>query len=277
MNTRTFFSLGAVLALSALGGCATPVQTFAPKPVPQATGEIKTVVYTQVDLIPHPVGDYPVTVISRIKELGGAFHEKGYEVTDKTKWQDMAFVDGEWALIGKPDGKVQMIPYGLQDRYPDAKVTPAASTEVLAQLGDVKKANGGAGVFDADGSTYSNGAAMTGSLGGGLVVGLAVGAVQTVAHAVGSHDEKPKEKLWTIKRLPPNTAVLVGRIRQWPGPFVAQMQEQRVIIVAASDKEEPASILLDAALRKYVSVYEYGTKANPTSMDEQSATAAAKD
>jgi len=41
--------------------------------------------------------------------------------------------------------------------------------------------------------------------------------------------------------------------------------------MALSDKAESAAILLDAALRKYVDVYENGAKANPTNNPEAAA------
>lgn len=217
-------------------------------------------------------------VLSPIKELGGIFHERGYTVANRSSnWPNTALVDFDWVLFSESEDKAQIIRYQVQDQFSDIKVPPATSTEVLAQLGNLYKPGGGSGVFDADGSTYSNGAAMTGSGVGGLVVGLTVGAVQTVAHAAAGHDNAPKAKPSTVKKLPPNTAILFGRIRQTVGAILGQLQEQRVIIIASSDKAESPSVLLDAALRKYVDVYEYGAKANPTSMDAQQATTTTKD
>ena|GEM_PF-3144927 len=267
-----------MLALSFLGGCATPIQTVAPRAVAPAAGEIKTTVYTQVDLQPHPPGEGSMLVLSPIKELGGLFNSKGYTVANRTSiWANTAKVDFDWVIFQKPDGPQQIIRYEVQDKYSNIKVPPATSTEVLAQLGDLNKPNGGSGVFDADGSVYGNGAAATGSAGGGIVVGLAVGTVQTVAHAVASHDDKPKAKPSTVKKLPVNAAVLFGRIRQSIGGIIRRPEEQRVIIVASSDKEESPAVLLDAALRKYVDVYKNGATANPTSLDEPQAITATKD
>lgn len=276
MKRFSIFAATAIAACS-LVGCATPVQTVAPKAVAPAAGNIQTVVYTQADLLPHSPDEGAMLVLSPIKELGGLFHEKGYTVANRSSnWPNTAIVDFDWVLLDTPQSTTHLIPYSLQDKYSNIEVPPATSTEVLAQLGDLYKAGGGSGVLDADGSTYSNGAAITGSLGGGLVVGLAVGAAQTVAHAVAGHVEKPKERPRTVKKLPLNTAILFGRIRQTVGTIIRPPQEQRVIIVASSDKPELPAVLLDAALRKYVDVYEKGAKANPTSMDEPQAVSAVK-
>lgn len=272
MYTRSLSILGVALALSFLGGCATPIQTVSPRAVAPATGNITATVYTQADLNPHPINEGALQVLGRTPELGGLLHERGYNVANRSSnWTNTAIIDSFGVMVDSPTYGVHYITYALQDKFADIKVPPATSTAIRGHLGDLYKEPGGSGVLDADASTYGNGAAMTGSAGGGIVVGLAVGAAQTLAHSVASHNEKPKRAEPAITLPPMNTAILVGRVQQTVGTLIGTPQVQRVILVVSSDKEESPAVLLDVALRKYADVYQFGAKAHLISKSEAAA------
>lgn len=247
-----------------LEGCGTPIQTISPNPVPTAAGHVTTQVYTKVDLLPHKTENGDVSLFSSIPQIGGLLHEKGYIVASRSKWDNVAYIETVFTFATKSDGTVLPIFYQQLDKYADIKIPPATSTELQAQLGDLYNGGqGGVGVFDMDGGIIHEGAALTGSAGGGIVAGLIGGAVNTVTNALDSSKSTPKSqeaKRPLITKFPRDTVVLFGRIRQSVGVILGKPEEQRVIITAASDKPEIPAVLFDAALRKYVDVFANGYK-----------------
>jgi hypothetical protein len=170
-------------------------------------------------------------------------------------------------LVVMVDGKKTEINLDNKDEHKGLSVPPAiqSATSVASstQTGDVGRKRG---ALDMDAGVISQGAAMTGSGAGGLVVGV-IGAL--IGMAVDGMVQNKK-----ADDLPAGVAVLRGSLSHGKGKEAKAVD---VVIAAASDVETTPDVLFNAVIDRYARLVADGHEPRPQqSADTASAAVASQ-
>lgn len=191
-------------------------------------------------------------------------HMNGYDIAKSVFDAEYRIVIMKAGLAATIDGKKRLLDPSNLDEYKGLPIPPALSAATAL---DVAPGTGEAGrqrgVLDVDAGVITQGAALTGSGAGGLVVGV-IGALVGMA-VDGMAQNKAAEDM------PEGVAVLKGRISRGRGKEATAVD---VVIVAASDTETTPEALFSAIFDRYAKLVAEGYEPQPETPEAPSATVA---